>query len=93
MGDMFRRIVVVHKLSLSDAVMLQVNWEYDECLVTADRMAFSKYMTKALAEQHGLVATFMPKPFVDRAGNGCHAHITLHNGEQSQEELRYLSRL
>jgi len=34
-------------------------------------------MTKAIAEQHGLRATFMPKPFTHLTGNGCHAHVSV----------------
>ena len=41
----------------------EMNWDYDDALVTADRHAFFKYMVKSLAEKHGLRATFMPKPF------------------------------
>ena len=55
----------------------EMNWAYDDCLVTADRHVFFKFMVKALAEQHGLRATFMPKPFMDLTGNGCHAHVSL----------------
>ncbi|MEL7463224.1 MAG: type III glutamate--ammonia ligase [Pseudomonadota bacterium] len=55
----------------------EMNWEYDDALVTADRHAFFKYMTKAIAEKHGLRATFMPKPFAHLTGNGCHAHVSL----------------
>jgi glutamate---methylamine ligase len=55
----------------------EMNWTYDDCLVTADRHAFFKYMVKALAEKHGLRATFMPKPFPTLTGNGCHAHVSL----------------
>ena len=40
-------------------------------------MFFFKFMVKALAEKHGLRATFMPKPFENLTGNGCHAHISL----------------
>ena len=43
----------------------EMNWQYDDALVTADRHAFFKYMVKSLAEKHGLRATFMPKPFVN----------------------------
>jgi glutamine synthetase len=55
----------------------EMNWEYDDCLLTADRHVFFKYMVKALAEKHGLRATFMPKPFANLTGNGCHAHVSL----------------
>tara|TARA_Y100000741_G_C18141529_1_gene513350 strand:+ start:22 stop:726 length:705 start_codon:yes stop_codon:yes gene_type:complete len=37
-------------------------------------------MVKTLAEKHGLRATFMPKPFEKLTGNGCHAHVSLWNG-------------
>ncbi len=55
----------------------EMNWDYDDCLVTADRHVFFKYMVKSLAEKHDLRATFMPKPFKDLTGNGCHAHVSL----------------
>ncbi len=55
----------------------EMNWDYDDCLLTADRHTFFKYMVKALAEKHGLRATFMPKPFAHLTGNGCHAHVSL----------------
>jgi glutamine synthetase len=57
----------------------EMNWDYSDCLVTADRHSFFKFMVKALAEKHGLRATFMPKPFENLTGNGCHAHISLWN--------------
>lgn len=55
----------------------EMNWEYDDALVTADRHVFFKYMTKALAEEHGYRATFMPKPFANLTGNGCHMHVSV----------------
>jgi glutamate---methylamine ligase len=55
----------------------EMNWTYDDALVTADRHVFFKFMVKQLAEQHGLRATFMPKPFMHLTGNGCHAHVSL----------------
>src|SRR5690349_15697846 len=57
----------------------EMNWEYDDCLLTADRHVFFKYMVKSIAEKHGLRATFMPKPFLNLTGNGCHAHVSLWN--------------
>ena len=55
----------------------EMNWDYTDCLVTADRHAFFKFMVKSIAEKHELRATFMPKPFADLTGNGCHAHVSL----------------
>lgn len=55
----------------------EMNWDYADALVTADRHAFFKFMVKAVAEKHGLRATFMPKPFVNLTGNGCHCHLSV----------------
>ena len=55
----------------------EMNWDYTNCLQTADRHVFFKYMVKSLAEKHSLRATFMPKPFEKLTGNGCHAHVSL----------------
>jgi glutamine synthetase type III len=55
----------------------EMNWAYAPALVTADRHAFFKYMVRTIAERHGMRATFMPKPFVDLTGSGCHAHISV----------------
>ncbi|MEO1600888.1 MAG: type III glutamate--ammonia ligase, partial [Pseudomonadota bacterium] len=57
----------------------EMNWDYADALVTADRHAFFKYMVKSIAENHGLRATFMPKPFLHLTGNGCHAHVSVWN--------------
>jgi len=54
----------------------EMNWDYTDALVTADRHCFFKFMVKSVAENHGLRATFMPKPFADLTGNGCHVHIS-----------------
>jgi len=55
----------------------EMNWEYDDALITADRHSFFKFMVKSVAEKHGLRATFMPKPIEGLTGNGCHAHISV----------------
>ena len=62
----------------------EMNWEYSDCLTTADRHVFFKFMVKTLAEKHGLRATFMPKPFEKLTGNGCHAHVSLWNGNTNK---------
>ncbi len=55
----------------------EMNWDYSGALTTADRHTFFKFMVKTIAERNGERATFMPKPFTDLTGNGCHAHVSL----------------
>ncbi len=65
----------------------EMNWDYDDALVTADRHTFFKFMVKSIAENHGLRATFMPKPFSHITGNGCHMHASLWGGPDDGENL------
>ena len=62
----------------------EMNWDYSDCLKTADRHTFFKYMVKTIAEKHGLRATFMPKPFENLTGNGCHAHVSVWDGKKNK---------
>lgn len=55
----------------------ELNWTFGDALVTADRHTFFKFMTQSIAEKHGLRATFMPKPFPELTGSGCHVHVSL----------------
>lgn len=59
----------------------EMNWDFDDAMVTADRHSFFKFMTKSVAEKHGYRATFMPKPIEGLTGNGCHAHISVWDTE------------
>ncbi len=61
----------------------EMNWDFSNCLVTADRHTFFKFMVKTLSEKHGLRATFMPKPFENLTGNGCHAHVSVWKGKKN----------
>jgi glutamine synthetase len=53
------------------------NFEFSDALTTCDRAIFFRYMVHTLAEQHGFIATFMPKPFTHLTGNGAHMHMSL----------------
>jgi glutamine synthetase len=53
------------------------NFAFADALTTADRAVFFRYMVETLAQQRGLIATFMPKPFAHLTGNGCHFHVSL----------------
>ena len=55
----------------------EINWKYDDALKSADKHNFFKMAVKSIAEKHGARATFMPKPFDNLTGNGCHMHISL----------------
>jgi glutamine synthetase len=53
------------------------NFAYADALTTCDRAVFFRYMVETLAQERGLIATFMPKPFAHLTGNGCHLHMSL----------------
>lgn len=53
------------------------NFTFADALATADRIIFFRYMIHMLAHNAGMTATFMPKPFSDRTGNGLHFHCSL----------------
>jgi glutamine synthetase len=53
------------------------NFAYADALTTADRVITARYLISVLAEQRGMTATFMPKPFADRTGSGMHLHLSL----------------
>ena len=55
----------------------EINWRFGDALKTADQVSFFKFMVKALAEERGLCATFMPKPFAHLTGSGAHHHLSL----------------
>ena len=53
------------------------NFQFADALTTCDRAVFFRYMVESLAQERGLLATFMPKPFANLTGNGCHFHFSL----------------
>ncbi len=59
------------------------NFQYADALTTCDRAVFFRYMVESLAQQRGLIATFMPKPFAHLTGNGCHFHVSLWSGGEN----------
>jgi glutamine synthetase len=59
------------------------NFTFTDALASCDRGIFFRYMVHSLAEQRGLLATFMPKPFTELTGNGCHFHLSLWDGDRN----------
>jgi len=58
------------------------NFKYAGALESADRLIFFRYMVHTLAHEAGMAATFMPKVFSDRTGNGLHMHSSLWRGDE-----------
>jgi glutamine synthetase len=55
----------------------EIDFEYSDALRTADNAITFKFALKAIAQQHGLYATFMPKPIHGINGSGMHTHQSL----------------
>jgi glutamine synthetase len=55
----------------------EIDFRYDDAMRTADNAVTFRTTLKAIAQQHGLYATFMPKPFHGINGNGMHTHQSL----------------
>ena len=59
------------------ASQFEFSVRYADPLAAADRYLVCKEVTRALALRHGVIASYMPKPFTDLAGNGLHANLGL----------------
>ena len=57
----------------------EFDFTYADALTTCDRFTFLRLMAKEYAKQEGLLATFMPKPFSDKTGNGAHFNMSLYD--------------
>ena len=65
----------------------EINWRFADALKTADQVSFFKFMVKALAEERGLCATFMPKPFAHLTGSGAHHHLSLWDADGQRQSV------
>ena len=71
----------------------------DDVMLLADQVIRMQRTIRAVSARHGFVASFMPKPIDDEAGNGLHVHCSLLNekginvfddgGEEGSDLLRY----
>jgi glutamine synthetase len=55
----------------------EFDFKYADALTMCDRFLFFRMMAKHYAAEEGLLATFMPKPFADKTGNGAHFNMSL----------------
>ncbi|MEW6724905.1 MAG: type I glutamate--ammonia ligase [Bacillota bacterium] len=61
----------------------EIDFRYAEAVATADNVMTFKIVVRTVARQHGLHATFMPKPVYGIAGSGMHIHQSLFQGERN----------
>ena len=66
-----------------DAGQLELNWNYDRSDLTAERMVSYRQITKQVARELGMQASFMPKPANGVMGNGCHHNLSLWRGDEN----------
>ncbi|MFA5077662.1 MAG: glutamine synthetase, partial [Candidatus Micrarchaeia archaeon] len=59
----------------------EIDIKYGNALKTADNALTMRFVIKAVAEKHGLLATFMPKPIAGINGSGMHVHQSLFKGD------------
>jgi glutamine synthetase len=61
----------------------EIDFNYAEALTMADRFVFLRVMVNEMARKHGAYASFMPKPYGDKAGSGAHYNVSLADPEGS----------
>jgi glutamine synthetase len=58
----------------------EITFRHANPTLTADNIVKYKYASKAIAhKKYGWIATYMPKPWKGKAGNGMHIHLSLYN--------------
>ena len=75
----------VHSFDHEDAnSQFELDFSYTNVMQMADRFVLWRLMTKLLARRHGFEATFMPKPYADRTGNGGHFNMSMSDLESGE---------
>ena len=73
--------VEVHHHEVAGSGQNEIGTKFSSLTERADWTQILKYVVMNTAHHYGKTATFMPKPFGNLTGNGCHAHISLWNGK------------
>lgn len=61
----------------------EMNYTYRDALTSADQYVFFRMAAGEIANDLGLIASFMPKPFANRTGSGMHMHISMASNDNS----------
>jgi len=74
----------VYQIDHEDANgQFELNYTYADGLTSADHFIFFKMAATEIANEMGLICSFMPKPFGNRPGNGMHMHVSLGDGQRN----------
>jgi glutamine synthetase len=78
-------IIVEREQHEAGSAQNEITFRYSDPVTTSDNIMRYKFATKAVADKkYGWTATFMPKPWVDKPGNGMHVHIGLFNPKNGE---------
>ena len=66
----------------------EFDFAYDEALRMADKISLFRIMAREVAQEFGLLATFMPKPYTGSWGSGHHANLSLADVGSGQNLFR-----
>ncbi|HEX5512538.1 MAG TPA: glutamine synthetase family protein [Actinomycetales bacterium] len=61
----------------------EIDLRYADALTTADNVMTFRTIIKEVALDHGVFASFMPKPLVDQPGSAMHTHLSLFEGDRN----------
>jgi glutamine synthetase len=76
--------VDVYQIDHEDANgQFEVNFTYADALTSADNFTLVKMAVSEIARKHGMIGSFMPKPFSNRTGSGAHFHVSLGSAAKS----------
>lgn len=68
----------VYQIDHEDANgQFEINYTYSDALTSADRFTFVRMAAGEIANDLGMVCSFMPKPAANRTGNGMHFHLSI----------------
>jgi glutamine synthetase len=74
----------VYQIDHEDANgQFEINYTFEDCLSSCDHYIFFKMAASEIANDMGLICSFMPKPFANRPGNGMHMHMSLGDGKKN----------
>lgn len=74
----------VYQIDHEDANgQFELNYTFTDCLTSCDHFIFFKMAASEIANELGLICSFMPKPFANRPGNGMHMHMSIGDGHRN----------